>query len=103
MGFVGRSVRMSKRIMAELARYASVNILEWDKYDVESMWFKLLVTKKMLLFSVSIYQNRFNVQLENLIEWAENGGIITSIITCPNCQCKFRKAYAKQIDDEYTK
>lgn len=24
-----------------------------------------------------------------------------SIITCPNCQCKFRKVYAKQIDDEY--
>lgn len=74
MGFVGRGVRMSKRIMAELACYVSVNILEWDKHDVESM-VQTIGNKEDVIIFLNTYQNRFNVQLENLIEWAENAEV----------------------------
>ena len=74
MGFVGRGVRMSKRRMAELACYVSVNILEWDKHDVESM-VQTIGNKEDVIIFLNAYQNRFNVQLENLIEWAENAEV----------------------------
>ena len=74
MGFVGRGVRMSKRIMAELACYVSVNILEWDKHDVESM-VQTIGNKEDVIIFLNTYQNRFNVQLERLIEWAENAEV----------------------------
>lgn len=65
---------MSKRIMAELACYVSVNILEWDKHDVESM-VQTIGNKEDVIIFLNTYQNRFNVQLENLIEWAENAEV----------------------------